>query len=364
MSTYKDKYMKYKNKYLELKYGGSRNLKKNKLPKKFDKGKHISNVRKQRDKIGEKKREEKRREAERKRRRWMKDVMEWAPIRIDPNMQSIQDPSGKWIKVNKKLVKYSPEEKKYIPDGEWIKDKDNNYSIQRSKESILKELNELTELIKIFRIKDEEKKQITSDIKKYKVNVEKIIENIKKFRNDNKTNLNLYLIGEDHMFNIKDGIEKQKLIIKSIETILNKQPLIYHELPESLRHVLSEAKEKQSTVCEAVLPFLKKKGYKIELTKTERTDTIDSPLEEQNSVYIDEIPKYFSPSNKNIIAIFGLAHIKYIYDILNNRDLGFGVIKVHMINTVSEEILVKGIIDEKSRSKTVLLDTLRVAPYF
>lgn len=294
----------------------------------------------------------------------MKNVMKLAPLRIDPNIRYIQDPSGKWIKVNKKLVKYSPEEKKYIPDGEWIKDKDNNYSIQRSKESKLKELKELKEQKKMFDKKIKEKRQITSDIKKYKVNVEKIIENIKKFRNDNKTNLNLYLIGEDHIFNIRDGIEKQKLIIKSIKTILNKQPLIYHELPESLRHVLSEAKEKQSSVCEAVLPSLKKEGYKIELTKTERTDTIDSPLEEQNSVYIDEILKHFSSSNKNIIVILGLTHIKYIYDILNNRDLGFGVIKVHMINTVSEEILVKSIIDEKRRSKTVILDTLKLAPYF
>ena len=305
---------------------------------------------------------------------WMKDVMKLAPLklkplkfkplRIDPNITYIQDPSGKWIKVNKKLVKYSPEEKKNIPDGEWIKDKDNNYSIQRSKESQLKELNELKEQIKMYDIKIKEKRQITSDIKKYKVNVEKIIENIRKFGNDNKTNLNLYLIGETHILNIGDGIEKQKLIIKSIETILKKQPLIYHELPEKLRYVLSEAKEKPYSVCEVVLPFLKKEGYKIELTKTERTDMIDSPLEEQNSVYIDEIPKHFSSSNKNIIAILGLTHIKYIYDILNNRDLGFGVIKVHMINTVSEEILVKGIIDEKRRSKTVILDTLKVAPYF
>lgn len=316
----------------------------------------------------------------------MKDVMEWAPLGMEKSSKllytetlstasvpepfdfstrvTIQDPSGKWIKVNKKLVKYSPEEKKYIPDGEWIKDKDNNYSIQRSKESKLKELEELKEQKKMSDIKIEEKRQITSDIKKYKVNGKKIIENIKKFRNDNKTNLNLYLIGENHILNIRDGIEKQKLIIKSIQKILNKQPLIYHELPESLRHVLSEAKENQSYVCEAVLPFLKKEGYKIELTKTERTDTIDSPLEEQNSVYIDEILKHFSSSNKNIIAILGLTHIKYIYDILNNRDFGFGVIKVHMINTVSEEILVQGIIDEKSRSKTVILDTLKVAPYF
>ena len=69
MSTYKDKYIKYKNKYLELKYGGGRNFKKNKLPKGFDKGKYISNVRKQRDKIGEKKKRRKKTRSRKKKRR-------------------------------------------------------------------------------------------------------------------------------------------------------------------------------------------------------------------------------------------------------------------------------------------------------
>ena len=397
MSTYEDKYIKYKNKYLELKYGGSRKSKKYKTPTFFVKGTNINSVRRQIDtkvaiereekkieeqKRAKQKREEQKREKQELDKMMRMDIMKMermemermrrgrmitmlmGRMRIDSNMQSIQDPRGKWIKVNKKLVKYSQEEGKHIPDGKWIEDENNNYIIQRSTESKIKEIEKLKEQLKIYEKKIKEKIEITSNIQKYKVDVKQIIEGINKFSNDNKTNLNLYLIGEDHMLNIMDGIEKQKLIIKNIETILNKKPLIYHELPESLKHVLSESKENPCTVCEAVLPFLRKEQYNIELTKTERTDTIDSPIEEQNNIYIDEIKKHFSPSNKNIIAILGLAHIKYIYDILNNSNLDFGVIKVHMINTVSEEILVKCIIDEKSRSKTIILDTLKVAPYF